>query len=112
RRPAAVWAGHVLGWWGRPFAVPSNCRVTGRVLLAPMVTEEPSGVAAAPNAAKMARAGGGFHATADEPVMTAQVQLVGVPDLEKAAARILSEKDDLLAEAARRSHRLCARGGG
>jgi len=103
---------NVLGVFGLPFAVALNFQVNGRDLLVPMVTEEPSVVAAASNAAKMARAAGGFHASADPPVMTAQVQLVGVPAPDAAAARIMMEKDELLGEAARRSHRLCARGGG
>jgi hydroxymethylglutaryl-CoA reductase len=103
---------NVLGVYGLPFAVALNFQVNGRDLLVPMVIEEPSVVAAASNAARLARAGGGFHASADPPVMTAQVQLVGVPDPDTAAGRILAERDALLADAARRAHRLCQRGGG
>ena len=46
-------------------------------------------VAAASNAARMVRAGGGFVAEADEPVMIAQVQLVGVADPAAASARAI-----------------------
>ena len=54
-----------------------NFRVNGRDFLVPMAVEEPSVVAAASNAARMVREGGGFVAEADDPVMTAQIELVG-----------------------------------
>ena len=43
-----------------------------------MAVEEPSVIAAASNAARMVREGGGFVAEADDPVMTAQIELLGV----------------------------------
>src|SRR5262249_39257388 len=87
-------------------------QVNRRDFLVPMVIEEPSVVAAASNAARLARAGGGFDASADPPVMTAQVQLVAVDDPDAAAGRILAERESLLVDAARAARRLCQRGGG
>src|SRR5215471_10066852 len=66
---------NVLGIYGLPYGVALNVRVNGHDHVVPMVIEEPSVVAAASNAAKMVRAGGGFVAETDPPHMIAQVQL-------------------------------------
>ena len=52
---------NVLGTYALPFGVALNVRVNGKDYVVPMVVEEPSVVAAASNAAKMVRAGGGFR---------------------------------------------------
>jgi hydroxymethylglutaryl-CoA reductase len=62
-----------------------------------MVIEEPSVVAAASNASRMLRAGGGITATSTDSVMIGQIQLVNVPDHEAAEQQILAAKDELLA---------------
>jgi hydroxymethylglutaryl-CoA reductase len=103
---------NVVGVLGLPFAVAVNFRVNGKDRLVPMVVEEPSVVAAASNAARLVRAGGGFTAEVDPPLMTAQVQIVDVPDPDGAAARVAAAKDEILAEAAAATARLCMRGGG
>ena len=71
---------NVVGTFALPFALALNVKVNGTDFIVPMVVEEPSVVAAASNAARMIREGGGFSADADDPVMIAQVQLDGVPD--------------------------------
>jgi hydroxymethylglutaryl-CoA reductase len=103
---------NVLGTYALPFAVTLNVRINGRDYLAPMVVEEPSVVAAASNAAKMIRAGGGFEAEADEPIMIAQVQLDGVPDAAAAKAAIEQAQPELTMIADQAVPRLVARGGG
>jgi hydroxymethylglutaryl-CoA reductase len=65
---------NVVGTFSLPFALALNIKVNGTDYIAPMVVEEPSVVAAASNAARMIREGGGFDAEADAPVMIAQVQ--------------------------------------
>ena len=50
--------------------------------------------------AKLARAGGGFHAHTTPPEMIAQMQLLDVPDLPAARLALLEQKGALLAEAA------------
>ncbi len=87
-------------------------RVNGHDYVVPMVVEEPSVVAAASNAAKMAREGGGFIAEMDAPLMVAQVQLVGVRDRRAAAERVLAAKSELLVLADRAIPGLVERGGG
>jgi len=77
-----------------------------------MVIEEPSVVAAASNAAKMARPGGGFTASLSGPVMIAQVQLVEAPDPELAKKTILEHKMDILEICNRQDPLLIQAGGG
>jgi len=61
---------NVLGTYSLPFGIALNVRVNGKDRLAPMVIEEPSVIAAASNAARMARASGGFHAEMVDTLMT------------------------------------------
>jgi len=103
---------NVLGTYGLPFAVALNFTVDGRDVLVPMAIEEPSVVAAASYAAKMARAGGGFHTIATAPVMIGQIQLVQVADVAAAAAAIEAARSELLADARALVPRLVERGGG
>jgi len=67
--------------------------------LVPMAIEEPSVVAGASFMAKLARAGGGFTAQADEPQMIGQMQVLGLTDPEAARGALLREKAEILAEA-------------
>jgi hydroxymethylglutaryl-CoA reductase len=80
-----------------------------------MAIEEPSVVAAASLAAKLARAGGGFKAGADAAVMIGQVQLcgfAGAEAAERARAAILERKAEVLAAADELHPSMRARGGG
>ena len=52
-------------------------------------------IAAAFHIAKLARVTGGFHATADRPVMHALIKVMGLNDLESAKATILKHKVEL-----------------
>lgn len=88
---------NVIGIYGLPLGIAANFTVNGRDVLVPMVIEEPSVVAGASLAARLARAGGGFSASADEPVMIGQLQVMGLEDLETAQTRLLAEKAALLA---------------
>lgn len=103
---------NVVGTYALPFSVGLNARVNDRDYLVPMVVEEPSVVAAASNAARMIREGGGFTAESDPPWMIAQVQLWDVPDAAVARERIAAARDRLLARADAAVEGLVARGGG
>jgi hydroxymethylglutaryl-CoA reductase len=103
---------NVLGTYALPFGVALNVRVNGRDYVVPMVVEEPSVIAAASNAAKMVRAGGGFVTEVDPPIMTCQVQVFDVADAEVGAQRIEREKETLLALANGAVPGLVERGGG
>jgi hydroxymethylglutaryl-CoA reductase len=103
---------NVLGVYALPFGVVLNVLLNGRDYLAPVVVEEPSVIAAASNAARMIRDGGGFHAELDDELMTAQVQLFDVPDAAEAQAVILAQTPRLLVLAANAVPTLVRRGGG
>ncbi len=63
-----------------PLGVAPGFVINKKEYVVPMCIEEPSVVAGAAKAAKLAAQSGGFSADADEPVMSGQVQLVGVPE--------------------------------
>jgi hydroxymethylglutaryl-CoA reductase len=103
---------NVVGVYGLPFGVALNVLVNGQDRLVPMVVEEPSVIAAASNAARMIRGGGGFQAEMLESLMTTQVQLFDVPDPEAARVRLIEAEKELLEIGARAVPNLCGRGGG
>jgi hydroxymethylglutaryl-CoA reductase len=103
---------NVVGVYALPLGVALNFRVNGEDVLVPMAVEEPSVIAAASNAAKMVRAGGGFVADADPPIMTAQIEIVGVSDPHDARQRVEAAAEELLGLAHAALPRLSARGGG
>ena len=103
---------NAIGTFALPLGVALNFRVNGRDRVIPMVVEEPSVIAAASNAALIARAGGGFTAEADPAVMIGQIQLVDVPDPAAAMERIVAARTRLLLAAETLTPGLCRRGHG
>ncbi|OGS48076.1 MAG: hydroxymethylglutaryl-CoA reductase, degradative [Euryarchaeota archaeon RBG_16_68_13] len=103
---------NVVGVMPMPLGVAVNFRVNGRDVLVPMAIEEPSVVAAASNAAKMARRKGGFTASTSGPVMIGQIQLVGMPDPNAARLRILERREEILTLANEKDPVLVKFGGG
>lgn len=87
---------NAVGIYGLPLGIATNFLINGRDVLVPMVIEEPSVVAGASFAAKLTRAGGGFHVETTEPLMIGQMQVLEVADLEAAAAHIRAGKQRLL----------------
>ncbi len=86
---------NVIGLFALPLGVGVNFLINGRDYLVPMVVEEPSVIAAVSNAARLARAGGGFNAGSSEPIMIGQVQLLDVPDLQAAAEAVQAAEAQL-----------------
>lgn len=103
---------NVIGRFALPFAVAVNFLVNGREVLIPMVIEEPSVVAALSHAARLARAGGGFSAGSDEPVMRGQIQVVDLPDLQAAARAVEEQVEAIRSVAETATPSIVARGGG
>jgi hydroxymethylglutaryl-CoA reductase len=91
---------NAVGVYSLPIGIAQNFMVNDREVLVPMVVEEPSVIAGASFMAKLARAGGGFIATADEPRMIGQMQILDLDDPASARLKILEHKQELLAEAA------------
>jgi hydroxymethylglutaryl-CoA reductase len=103
---------NVVGVYGLPLGIGLNFQVNGKDYLVPMCVEEPSVVAAASNAAKMVREGGGFTAEADDPIMISQIQLINVRDTVHGKRRIEAHANEIVAAADRAYPSLVARGGG
>ena len=109
---ADIMVENAVATFALPFGVGLNFQINGQDYIVPMVVEEPSVIAAASNAALVARAGGGFVAEADEGAMIGQIQLLRVPDPTGAAERLTAARSQLLAAAARLTPGLCRRGAG
>lgn len=103
---------NVIGTMELPLGIAVNFRINGKDYLIPMAIEEPSVVAAASNAAKMARAKGGFRTSSSEPLMIGQIQLTEVEDPPKARRAILSRKEEILKMANEQDPVLVELGGG
>ncbi|MGB1013973.1 MAG: hydroxymethylglutaryl-CoA reductase, degradative, partial [Nannocystaceae bacterium] len=108
---------NVVGTLDLPVGIATNFRIAGVDYLIPMCVEESSVVAAASNAAKMIRSGGGFMAHSDPPWMIGQIQLSppaggGALPAALALEKLLAVKQELLALADTAHPRLVARGGG
>ena len=95
-----------------PLGIAMNFLINGKDRLIPMAIEEPSVVAGASNAAKMARSKGGFWTSSTRPVMIGQVQVVGCPDPNEARSSILASADEILRKANDQDPVLVSKGGG
>lgn len=103
---------NVVGMFGIPIGVATNFTVNNDDVLVPMATEEPSVVAAASNAARIARERGGFHTSSSEPLMQAQVQVLDVVDPDGARLRLLEAREHLVRLADEQDPQLVSFGGG
>ena len=103
---------NVVGVFGLPLGVAVNFRINGRDVLVPMVVEESSVVAAASHMAKLVRDHGRLEASAADPIMVGQIQVVGVGDPEEARRRILEAKERILEIANEEDPVLLEMGGG
>jgi hydroxymethylglutaryl-CoA reductase len=90
---------NVVGVYGLPLGIAVNFTINGQDYLIPMAIEEPSVVAGASYAAKLARAGGGFEANSTPAEMMVQIQVLDVPNPWASRFRLLSARDRLLARA-------------
>lgn len=100
---------NVVGTVELPLGIATNFIVNGRELLVPMAIEEPSVVAAASHAAKLARPEG-FIARSDEPIMIGQIQLVDAkPDAKE---KIYAAKQRIVDMANSKDSTLVKLGGG
>ncbi|MBK9069479.1 MAG: hydroxymethylglutaryl-CoA reductase, degradative [Myxococcales bacterium] len=103
---------NVIGTIGLPLSVALNFTISGGDVLVAIATEEPSVVAAASNGARLVRAHGGFDASADASVMTAQVQLLGIAEVDALPSQLAAAQGELIACAHAAIPRMVARGGG
>lgn len=95
-----------------PMGIAVNFTINGKDYLIPMAVEEPSVVAAASNAARMARVKGGFFTSNTGPIMRAQIQIVNVADPYAARFKLFEAREKLLEIANSQDPMLISLGGG
>jgi len=103
---------NVVGTYALPIGIAQHFVVNGRAVFVPMAVEEPSVVAAASFMARLAKAGGGFSASASPPEMIGQIQILDTPDIAKAEQELVAEKESLMEQAASVDPLLVKLGGG
>lgn len=103
---------NVLSTFDLPFSLAPYFLINGRDYVLPMVTEEPSVVAAASFAAKLIQRSGGFTTQVHQRQMIGEIALTDVEDVEVASKRILEDKDRLLQLANEAYPSIVKRGGG
>ena len=103
---------NVLSTFDLPFSLAPYFLINGRDYVLPMVTEEPSVVAAASFAAKLIQRSGGFTTQVHQRQMIGEIALTDVEDMEVASKRILEDKETLLQLANEAYPSIVKRGGG
>ena len=103
---------NVLSTFDLPFSLAPYFLINGRDYVLPMVTEEPSVVAAASFAAKLIQRSGGFTTQVHQRQMIGEIALTDVRDMEMASKRILEDKETLLQLANEAYPSIVKRGGG
>ncbi|MHA2406760.1 MAG: hydroxymethylglutaryl-CoA reductase, degradative [Candidatus Ranarchaeia archaeon] len=103
---------NAIGMIQTPLGIAVNFLINEKDYLVPMAIEEPSVIAAASNAAKIARVKGGFKASSTESLMIGQIQILDVKDFELVKSKILENKDRILTLANEQDPVLVSLGGG
>ena len=103
---------NVVGTFPIPLGIAMNFLINKKEYMIPIAIEEPSVVAAATYAAKMAREKGGFFTSSTDPVMIGQIQAVDIKDPFAAKMKILSAKKEILKKANDQDPMLVSVGGG
>ena len=103
---------NVLGTFEIPLGIAVNFLINGKDYLVPMAIEEPSVVAAASNAAKIARIKGGFKTECTDPLMIGQIQILHMDDVFEAKKKIMNKKKEILHLANEQDKVLVKFGGG
>ncbi|CUR52685.1 3-hydroxy-3-methylglutaryl-coenzyme A reductase [Nitrosotalea devaniterrae] len=102
---------NAIGIMSYPLGIATNFKINDKDYLIPMVIEEPSVIAAASKAAKIARKHGGFTMEADESYSVGQVQVVNV-DIKSAISNVMEKSKEILVIANSKSKTLSKMGKG
>jgi hydroxymethylglutaryl-CoA reductase len=86
---------NAIGTFSLPLGIATNFVINKKEYLVPMVIEEPSVIAAASKAAKIAKIHGGFTMTSNESYSIGQIQVVNA-DAAKAAKKVLASSKKIL----------------
>lgn len=79
-----------------PFGLAMNFVIDGKETIIPMVTEEPSVIAAASNAGKLTASSQGFTTEMDERLVIGQIVLKNVVNPEEAALKLKAQENKIL----------------
>ena len=102
---------NAIGTFALPLGIATNFRINEKDYLIPMVIEEPSVVAAASKAAKIARKHGGFKAETEGNYSIGQIQVLDV-DIQDGMAKIISDSQEIIDLANSKSNTLSKLGKG
>ena len=102
---------NAIGTFSFPLGIATNFVINGKEYIIPMVIEEPSVIAAASKAAKIAKVRGGFTMKNDESYSIGQIQVVGV-DVESATKAVLENAEQIIELANSKSNTLSKMGKG
>lgn len=89
-------AENVIGRFSLPIGIGLNFVINGEEKLVPMVTEEPSVIAACSNGAKMIAKGSGFITSYDGSTMIGQIQLMDISNPVYATEVIYEHKEKIM----------------
>ena len=95
-----------------PMGIAPNFLIDGKEYAVPMITEEPSVIAAASYAAKIVAKCGGFKTTVLDRKMIGEIALYDIIDFERAKNLILKNEDKILEMANEAYPSIVKRGGG
>jgi hydroxymethylglutaryl-CoA reductase len=102
---------NAIGTFSFPLGIATNFLINKKEYLVPMVIEEPSVIAAASKAAKIARTHGGFTMQSTESYSIGQIQVVNI-DVKSVAAKVLASSKEILELANSKSKTLSTIGKG
>ena len=102
---------NAIGTFSLPLGIATNFKINNKDYLIPMVIEEPSVIAAASKAAKIAKVCGGFTAKVVGNTSIGQIQVLDV-DIKDATNKILSSQQEIIDLANSKSNTLSKLGKG
>ncbi len=103
---------NVIGSFSLPYSIATNFLINNKDYFVPMVTEEPSVVAAASYGAKLTRDGGGIFAESLENLMIGQIYFTNLKDSQSLKIQILENKEEIISFANKQDLVLEKLGGG
>jgi hydroxymethylglutaryl-CoA reductase len=102
---------NAIGTFSFPLGIATNFVINNKEYIVPMVIEEPSVIAAASKAAKIAKIHGGFRMQNEESYSIGQIQIVNV-NIKEAIPKVLSHTKEILDLANTKSNTLSKMGKG
>ena len=86
---------NAIGTFSLPLGIATNFKINDKDYLIPMVIEEPSVIAAASKAAKIAKVCGGFTAKVEGNISIGQIQVLDV-DIQESISVITSQSQEII----------------